>query len=458
MSNSHIRSVAYFGTGTYSYKGRYQVTGTFRYEGTNYLGKATSARWLPTYNVSGAWNAHEESWFSNVFKNALTHATLRLSYSLTGDRPPVTNSLPVFTATVPWRPFTTIQEKGYSEEIGNSDLTYEKKREFNLGFDFGFLNNRINLTTDFYWRRNKDLIGYVNSPLYGPWNLANVAAMKSNGIEVSLSTTNIKSKDFSWETNFIYPWTHNEITSLFSQARIIDLVQGTGYSMVGYPVNSIFSIPFAGLNREGLPTFYDEDGNVTTSGIYLQERDPEKLKFLKYEGPAEPTTTGSLGNVFRYKNWELNVFITYSFGNKVRLDPVFSNEYDDLTSTPKEFRNRWTHAGDEKVTTIPVIASRRQNKNDSELSVAYNSYNYSSERIAKGDFIRMKEMSLGYNFPKQLIAHVGLNSLSLKLQATNLFLIYADKKLNGQDPEFFNTGGVAAPTPKQFTLTLRLGL
>ena len=110
------------------------------------------------------------------------------------------------------------------------------------------------------------------------------------------------------------------------------------------------------------------------------------------------------------------------------------------------------------MTTIPVIASRRQNKNDSELSVAYNCYNYSSERIAKGDFIRMKEISLGYNFPKELINHVGLNTLSLKLQATNLFLFYADKKLNGQDPEFFNTGGVAAPTPKQFTLTLRLGL
>lgn len=70
----------------------------------------------------------------------------------------------------------------------------------------------------------------------------------------------------------------------------------------------------------------------------------------------------------------------------------------------------------------------------------------------------MKEMSLGYNFPQKLINPLGVNSLSLKLQATNLFLIYADKKLNGQDPEFFNTGGVAAPTPKQFTLTLRLGL
>ena len=90
-------------------------------------------------------------------------------------------------------------------------------------------------------------------------------------------------------------------------------------------------------------------------------------------------------------------------------------------------------------------------------SVAYNSYNYSTARIAKGDFIRMKEISLAYDFPKDLISKWNLANLSLKLQATNLFLLYADKKLNGQDPEFFNTGGVAAPVPKQFTLTLRVG-
>ena len=458
MKNTHIRSIAYFGTGTYSYKGRYQVTGTFRYEGTNYLGKATSARWLPTWNVSTAWNAHEESWFNDVFGKVLTHTTLRLSYSLTGDRPPVTNSYPVFTAYIPFRHLSSVQEKGYSEQQGNPELTYEKKKEFNIGGDFGFLNNRINLTVDAYWRKNNDLIGYANSKLYGSYNLANVASMKSNGIEFSLSTTNIQNKDFSWQTSFIYSYSHNEITDLYSQARIIDLVQGEGYSLKGYPVNSVFSIPFAGLNNEGLPTFYDENGKRTISGYYFQSRDENVLNQLVYEGPAEPTSTGSFGNTFHYKNWDLNLFVTYSFGNVVRLDPVFKSRYDDLDATPKEFNNRWTVSGDEYRTNIPAIAARRQNKNDSELAIAYNSYNYSTERIAKGDFIRMKEISLAYSFPQTLIHSWGISNLSLKLQATNLFLIYADKKLNGQDPEFFNAGGVSAPTPKQFTLTLRLGL
>ena len=142
----------------------------------------------------------------------------------------------------------------------------------------------------------------------------------------------------------------------------------------------------------------------------------------------------------------------------IRLDPVFSESYSDLLSMPREFRNRGMRPGDENHTDIPVIANKRQVKKDNYLSRAYNAYNYSTARIAKGDFIRMKEISLTYDFPKRWIKKLRMSNLALKIQATNLFLIYADKKLNGQDPEFFNTGGVAVPVPKQFTLTLKIGL
>ena len=460
LTNSHERRTAFFGTATYSYKGRYTINGTIRYEGSNKLGKSRSARWLPTWNVSGAWNAHEEPWFEKVFRNALTTATLKASYSLTAESGPswVTNSLPVIKSYNPWRPSAGLRESGLEEtDRANGELTFEKKHEFNIGVQLGFLNNRINFEFDWYKRNNYDLIGIVNTQMGGQ-KYGNVASMKSNGVEMSLTTKNIQTKDFSWTTNIIYSHTHNEVTELENNQRVIDLVAGTGFALEGYPVRSLFSIPFRGLNNEGLPTFLDQDGEVTTTGIYFQEQDKEKLKFLEYSGSVDPTDVGSFGNVFKYKGLTLNVFITYSFGNVVRLDPVFKNSYNDLNSMPKEFANRWMVPGDENTTTIPVIASSRQNRNDSHLSYAYNAYNYSTERIAKGDFIRMKEISLGYDFPKVVTDPLKINSLSLKLQATNLFLIYADKKLNGQDPEFFNTGGVAVPLPKQFTLTLRLGL
>ena len=460
LSNTHERRAAFFGTATYSYKGRYTINGTIRYEGSNKLGKSRKARWLPTWNVSGAWNAHEEAWFHDTFKNWLTHATFKASYSLTAESGPswVTNSLPVIASYNPWRPSAGLRESGLMEsDRANGDLTFEKKHELNLGFQLGFIDNRINFEFDWYRRNNYDLIGIVNTQMGGR-KYGNVASMKSNGVELSLSTVNIRTKDFTWTSNFIYSHTHNEVTKLENRQRIIDLVSGSGFALEGYPVRSLFSIPFMGLNDEGLPTFLDQDGNVTTTGIYFQTRDPEKLKFLKYSGSVDPTDVGSFGNIFKYKGITLNLFITYSFGNVVRLDPVFKNAYNDLNSMPKEFANRWMVPGDEAHTNIPVIASQRQNRNDTDLSYAYNAYNYSTERIAKGDFIRMKEISLGYDFPKSLIDPLKLNNLSLKLQATNLFLFYADKKLNGQDPEFFNTGGVAVPMPKQFTLTLRLGL
>jgi hypothetical protein len=125
---------------------------------------------------------------------------------------------------------------------------------------------------------------------------------------------------------------------------------------------------------------------------------------------------------------------------------------------PREFKNRWVVPGDEHITNIPTIASRRQTFNHSNLNYAYNAFNYSDVRIARGDFIRMKDISLSYDFPPAVLARLKMNALSLRIQATNPFLIYADRKLNGQDPEFFNTGGVAAPVPRQFTTTLRIGI
>lgn len=460
MDNTHSRNVAFFGNLTYSYKGKYTLNGTLRYEGSNRLGRSTSSRWLPIWNVSAAWNMHEEKFFENL-KPAFTHATLKASYSLTADRGPswVTNSRVVIASYNPWRPSSGVSESGLKiSDLENSELTYEKKHELNIGLDLGFLNNRINLAGDWYKRDNYDLIGIINTQGIGGVisKYGNVATMRSHGIELTLSTKNIMTKDFSWSTDFIYSHTKNKVTKLENHSRVIDMVTGTGFAMEGYPVRSIFSIPFNGLNNEGLPTFKSQDEDNTVSGVYFQERD--KLDFLEYSGAADPTDMGSFGNIFSYKNFKLNVFITYSWGNVIRLDPVFKKSYSDLTSMPKEYRNRWVVPGDENYTNVPTIASVRQSKNDSNLGVAYNSYNYSSARIADGDFIRMKELSLSYDFPKSLISNWKLSNLSLKLQATNLFLIYADKKLNGQDPEFFNTGGVAAPVPKQFTLTLRIGL
>ena len=454
------RNVAGFTNVAYSWQGKYALNGTFRYEGTNRMGKSRSARWLPTWNVSGAWNVDQEDFFHN--QTTLSALQLKASYSLTADRGPswVTNSTAIITSYNPWRPSTGDTETGLTlAGLENSELTYEKKNELNVGVTAGFFNGRINGGVDWYQRDNYDLIGIVTTQGIGGETLkyGNSAAMKSSGWELSLSLTNIQTKNFKWTTDFIYAKSKSTITDLESQKRAIDMVAGSGFGSEGYPVRAIFSYDFQGLNRYGMPTFINEKGETTVTDINFQERD--NLDHLVYSGSADPTDYGSLGNTFSSHGFKLNLFITYSFGNVVRLDPVFSAAYSDLTASPNEFRNRWVAPGDEAYTDIPVIASVRQyNDYGRNIAYAYNAYNYSTARIAKGDFIRMKEISLSYDFPREKIKKYNFNSFSLKLQATNPFLIYSDKALNGQDPEFSNTGGVAVPLAKQVTLSIRIGL
>jgi TonB-linked SusC/RagA family outer membrane protein len=457
-SSSRDRSISYSSYANYSYKGKYNFNLTGRYDGSNRLGMSRKARWLPTWDIGGAWNIHEEDFFNDV-RPILSHAKVFTSYGLSADRGPATNSQIIIRATTPWRPETSAQETAlYISSLENSELTYEKKYEFNIGTELGFFNNRINLDLQYFKRNNFDLIGRIDVMGIGgeTQKLANVASMTSQGYEATITTKNIDVNGFKWTTSLIFSDIRLKVTEIKNDQRVIDLVSPTGrnFGLVGDPRRVVYSIPFAGLNSNGFPTFYNEKGE-TVLRINLQNRDD--IAYLKYEGPAEPTTFGSLGNIFNYKNFRLNVYMTYSFGNKVRLDNTFSYAYSDMYAMPKEFKNRWILPGDENYTNIPTITSRRQNNANSDLRYAYNAYNYSDVRVADGSYVRMKEISLMYTFPKTWISKLSMKDLSMKLQGSNIFLLYADSKLNGQDPEFINSGGVAAPMAKQFTFTLSCG-
>ncbi|PRD49193.1 SusC/RagA family TonB-linked outer membrane protein [Sphingobacterium haloxyli] len=460
MFNTRSRDVAFAAQGVYTFDDKYSLNSSVRYEGSNRLGMATSSRWMPTWSIGGLWHIDYENFFE-VFRPVVSNWTMRASYGLTGDRGPsfVTNAHTVIAPFRPWRPNVVDNESGLTVvEVENSELTYEKKYEFNIGTDIGLFNNRLNIQADYFKRNNHDLIGIVNTQGMGGQiaKYGNVARMDSRGFELTVGGDIIRTSDFQWNSSFIYTNVTNNVVELESNYRAIDLISGAGFAREGTPHRALFSIPFDGLNNEGLPTFLNENGDKTVTGVYFQER--ERLDYLVYNGPMEPTDLGSFSNILTYKNFRLNAFITYSFGNSVRLNPVFARAYSDLTATPREFASRWIVPGDEEYTDIPTIATIRQNRNNSNLSYAYNAYNFSTARVASGDFIRLKDISLSYDFPKEFLSRYNVSAFSLRLNATNTFLLYADKKLNGQDPEFVNAGGVAAPLPRQYTLTLRFGL
>lgn len=454
MNELYDRYASFFVNGTYSYKGKYVVSATGRYDGSNRLGESAVARWLPTWTTSAAWNVDQEDFMKNV--SQISYLKVRGGYGLTASMGSATNSSVVFQNSSARRPvLSEVEPRIVIDDLENSELTWEKQYEANIGFDIGLFDSKINLSVDYYNRKGFDLISAIRTSGIGgqTTKLANYADMNSSGFEVTLGGPILKRNEFSWKTNFTFGYNTNKIVNLKSTPRIYDLIVPEGGPKLGGAVRGLYSIDFQALDKVGVPTFVNEEGEVSNS-VYLQSANSN---YLKYEGSVDPTITGGLMNNFNYKNFTLNVFISYQAGNKIRLNNVFQSKYSDDDALPKEFLNRWTLPLDQNATNVPSIADYLL-QNTLSGKYPYTAYNYSSDRVADGSFVRLKTVSLAYNLPAKWIKSIGGNNLSLSLVGNNLWLIYADKKLKGQDPEFFSSGGVAMPIPKQITLSLKVGI
>ena len=466
----------YFGMGTgadrftafalraaYSYKDKYSFNATTRYDGSNLMGKSRTARWLPTWNVSGAWNIdQEEFWPKN---DIISSARIRGTYGLVANIGNAKNSAAVYYNQLSRRPYETEKETlTYISSLANSELTWEKLKEANLGFDLTFLKDRMNFTADLYTRNIFDLIGTINtSGIGGQYaKTANYGKMKAEGLELTLGGVPVQQGDFKWRTSVNMAFNRNKITELQNKPRILDLVSDVGGSILGRPRGGLYSLQFAGLDHDyGFPYFIDNNG-VKSPYVDLQST---TIDYLKYEGPTDPTFTGGYYNQFKYKNFSLSALFTFAAGNVVRLAPEFSSSYPDIYSMTKSMVNRWMQPGDEAFTSVPsimdpVTASKViTNVSGTVISpdYAYNRYNYSTERVAKGDFIRFKQISFTYDLPKTFTSKLNMSNASVSFVGNNIALLYSDKRLNGADPEFFGNGGVALPIPKQYTISLKVG-
>ncbi|WP_353160950.1 SusC/RagA family TonB-linked outer membrane protein [Myroides odoratus] len=454
------RNVGFFARVNYTYDGKYTASLTGRYDASNQQGQS-GAMWLPTWTASGKWNIIQEEWMMN--QNTFSDLSLRGSYGLTATAGPASNSSAVFKNALTVSRFDpNTREVGMQiENLKNGDLTWEKQYEANIGLDMGLFKNRIYLSTDIYQRQAFDLVDQVRTSGIGgeTYKWGNNADMTTKGVELSLTTRNIDTKSFKWTSNLNVSYYDQKIKKLSYTPRAFDLIAKTGGNVVGKPRNVLYSYEFTGLNSEGLPTYVMADGETDNVGGANFQDTQDVVSYLKYEGTVEPNKTIGFNNTFQYENWSLDVMTVAAWGNVVRLDPNFSSQYNDTQIFTKAMNNRWVIAGDENTTNVPVIASADMiDKYGRSLDRAYNTYNYSDQRIAKGDFIRIKNITLGYEFPELVKKQMRVSSFGVKLSVTNPFLLYSDKKLNGQDPEFFRVGGVAMPVTRQYTLTLNLSI
>lgn len=460
------RGVSLVGNVDYTLLGRYHVNASYRREGTNQFGRARTIRYIPTWNVGGNWSIDQEAFFPKL--KPLSSLSMSLSYGMSGTIPYVHNALPRLKTLLPFFGDANLIEPGvYIDEPANYDLTYEKMYELNWGLNFGLFDERISAGITLFNRQGRDLIdqvfpqgtgGFVDL-LYG-----NVAQMSAKGVELSLTTQNIRTRDFSWSTSITYSRNTNKVTRLNTSPSVKNLTDEKGAARQGYPLNSLFSIPFYKLDENGHPRFFLPDGaDVLPDGRHITSpkmggqvswtaSKPEEIDYLVYSGTRTPTDQGGVNNSFSFKNFRLGVYIYYSFGGVKRLPEQFATKYNDYQVMGKEFNRRWLRAGDEERTNVPVIATDAHRQANPYLSNAYTNYNKSDVRVAKTDYIQLRDISLSYTVPKSFVDRLRLSSLALKLQASNVALLYADKKLNGALPYDYDY------QPHSYIFTATVGL
>lgn len=451
MGMEYDRYVAMFGNARYSFNDRYIINATMRYDGSNRMGASSTARWLPTWTISGAWNIDEEKFMRNV---KVDYFKIRGSYGLTASMGSARNSTVILSNTnTPRRYLEERESQTVLSSLENAQLTWEKQYEGNIGMELGLFKGKLNIVVDFYNRNAFDLISSIETSGIGgeATKTANYADLKSHGYDITIGNRIINTRDFKWKSNITFSYNTNKIVNMQYAPRVIDLVRPEGGAKENMPVRGLYSMQYLGLDHEtGLPLVRGLTGHSTTD-VYFQSLSTEQLY---YEGSVDPTYTGGWANTFSYKNLTLSFLVSYQGGNRIRLNPSFGSSYDDFSAMPKEFLNRWQMPGDELYTNVPVIIDTRTEY----TGYPYNNYNYSTIRTVSGAFMRLKNVALSYNMPAGLVKKMGLNNMSFALNASNLWLIYSDKLLNGQDPEFYNSGGVASPLPRQFTLTFKVGI
>lgn len=461
------RGVTFSLNGTYGFAGKYVVNGVLNYESANTSGQRNGSLWLPTWNIGAKWNVDREE-FLRAYP-IISKFALRLSYGLTAkmNEAAVNASAVYRNALTPRQHLADRENQLDILHLENRDLTWEKMVEWNAGLELGLWDNRISATLDFYARNSYDLIDLVATSGVGGqyYKYANFGDMRTQGVELGLHTVNVKTSDFKWSTSLTFSAMHQEVTRLLNAPTAFDMVAGRGRgNIVGFPRGSLFSFNYDGLDINGLPTFHF-GRYPTNSGEYshiagADFSDTQYNKtYLRYHGPIEPQITGGLSNTLSWKQWELSVFFTMQAGNKIRLNPTFDPSFADLNVFSTRYRDRWLNPGDELRTDVPVLPSQAliEQVGRENIERAYNTYNYSQEMVPDGSFVRLKNVALAYRLAEGVAKKMHFTSATLRLNVTNPLLIYADPRLHGQDPEYYRSGGVALPTPRQVTLSLSLG-
>ena len=455
--------LSYFGRFNYNYKSKYYATATMRADGSSKFRGSNRYGYFPSASL--AWNFTEED-LMKPLRKVINSGKLRLSWGLTGNnrvgeydtyaiyellkdrRGDLVSLGSVPSGVYPYNNDNT-RVGMVPTSIPNKDLKWETTEQWNLGLDLGFFNDRIGLTVDLYSKTTRDLLLESSLPLSSGYVSAmkNIGKVRNRGIEITLNTTNIQTKHFTWTTNFNISFNQNRVLALAEdQTALLTSAQfdqnfnsQTSYvARVGQPMGAMYGYIYDGTYK------YDDfvkSGSTYTLKAnvphYASEANTQpgmpKYRDLNGDGTIDtndqtvignglPKHIGGFTNDFTWLGFDLSIFFQWSYGNNIlnanRL--MFESSWNKARDLNQyaSYAGRWTP--DNPASDIPAATTSSSNRV------------FSTRIIEDGSFLRLKTLTLGYTLPRKLIARVGIETLRVYFAAQNVFTI---DNYSGYDPE-----------------------
>ena len=456
---------SYYGRLNYAFADRYLLTATLRADGSSTFGSDNRWGWFPS--VALAWRFKQESFLKDV--SWLTNGKLRLGWGLVGNQNAGAYAYGATMASVA----TAYGTGFYPSNFANSKLKWEQTKSWNAGLDLTFLDNRIEFIFDAYLKNTDNLLmqaalpTYVSGVISSPW--VNSGAMRNKGFEFTLNTVNISNKNLTWSTGITFSLNRNEVTRLYTQSTGMQgNINGLTYTYTttGQPVAQFYGYNVIGM-FETEEDFYKKDingeylldakgnkmivalpegkevneGTGVWYGDYIFEDknddgviDEQDRTFL---GNPDPKFTFGFNNDLHWKGFDLNLFITGSVGNKVfnylgqqQSNPT--NRWVSLKSVCDYAKYDLIDAAGERTLENMQMTNPGASTYRIDQANANENGRMSSVFIEDGSYVRIKNLAIGYNLPKNLLSKVKIETLRVYFNVQNL---YTFTKYKGYDPE-----------------------
>ena len=470
--NYDDKLLSFFARFNYGFKDKYLFTASFRADGSSKFGKNNKWGYFPAF--SAAWRLGEEEFIKNL--NIFSDLKVRLGYGMAGNnRIDSYVSLPMLTSVT--YPNGDSTQPGYvSKQIPNPNLKWEANKTFNFGLDFGFFNQRLTISPEFYINRSSNLLLNAKLPTSSGYDsmVINAGETENKGIDLTINSTNIMTKDFTWNTAVTLSHNKNSVKKLTGEdvqlweasfgynqnTHIIGVNQPLG-QMYGYVTDGLYQVSDFDYD-EATKTYTLKDG-VPYSGKKTDVK-PGMWKFKNVDGSednkitendktvignAYPKFYGGINSTFIYKDFDLSIFLTYSFGNDVFNATKLTNTKTALQNKNvldiANSSNRWVvvNKKGELITDPQEMADINKGKTvaavyDNEIGDTY----IHSWAVEDGSYLKLSNITLGYTFPRKMLSKIGISKLRLYATGSNLLTW---TKYSGFDPEVSTMGSGLTP-------------